>query len=233
MIDHIIFLIYILIISSSTIGYGFIFSKLINKEYLKLNIGYQGLFGFLFLVIISSISSFFFKHDYLHNLILQIIGLIAFVYYFYSITKKDKLLFGLIFFLILISIYVYKNHDDFPYYHLTYALTLTENKFVIGLGNLGHGFRTWTLYLGIPGLILGLISPHLLLYPYKSWMALGNVLGWVNSRLILGIVFLLVLQPIAFFMKCIGYDPLRLKIKNTSSYREKKKSIDTDLTRIF
>ena len=98
---------------------------------------------------------------------------------------------------------------------------------------IGHGFRIWTLYLGIPGLILGLISPGLLLYPYKSWMALGNALGWVNSRIILGIVFLLVLQPIAFFMKCIGYDPLRLKIKKTSSYREKKISTDTDLTRIF
>lgn len=98
---------------------------------------------------------------------------------------------------------------------------------------IGHGFRTWTLYLGIPGLILGLISPRLLLYPYKSWMALGHALGWVNSRIILGIVFLFVLQPIAFFMKFIGYDPLRLKIKKTSSYREKKKSIDTDLTRIF
>ena len=98
---------------------------------------------------------------------------------------------------------------------------------------IGHGFRIWTLYLGIPSLILGLISPRLLLYPYKVWMALGHALGWVNSRIILGIVFLFVLQPIAFFMKCIGYDPLRLKIKKTSSYREKKKSIDTDLTRIF
>ena len=30
-----------------------------------------------------------------------------------------------------ISLYVYKNHDDFSYYHLTYALNLSENKFII------------------------------------------------------------------------------------------------------
>ncbi len=189
MIDHIIFLIYILIISSSTIGYGFIFSKLINKEYLKLNIGYQGLFGFLFLVIISSISSFFFKHDYLHNLILQIIGLIAFVYYFYSITKKDKLLFGLIFFLILISIYVYKNHDDFPYYHLTYALTLTENKFVIGLGNLGHGFRTFSslfyfhsiLYLPFIDQFLFHLGPFLILL-FFNFIVVKKIFSYLYKK---------------------------------------------------
>ena len=146
MIDHIIFLIYILIIISSTIGYGFIFSKLINEEYLKLNIGYQGLFGFLFLVIISSISHFF-KHGGIHNLIIQVIGLIFFIYYFNLSTKKDKLLFAFIFFIILISIYIYKSHDDFPYYHLTYSLTLTENKFIIGLGNLDMDLEHFLIIL--------------------------------------------------------------------------------------
>jgi hypothetical protein len=44
----------------------------------------------------------------------------------------------------LIGAYVYKNHDDFPYYHLTYALNLSENKFIVGTGIFSHGFRTFS-----------------------------------------------------------------------------------------
>ena len=44
----------------------------------------------------------------------------------------------------LIGAYLFKNHDDFPYYHLTYTLNLSENKFIIGTGIFGHGFRTFS-----------------------------------------------------------------------------------------
>ena len=96
-----------------------------------------------------------------------------------------------------------------------------------------HGFRTWTLWVGIPGLILGLISPRLLHYPYKSWIALGHALGWVNSKIILGFIFIVVLLPIAFVMRLAGYDPLRTRRKGEKSYRENRESHQTDLTRIF
>ncbi len=97
----------------------------------------------------------------------------------------------------------------------------------------GHFFKSWTLWIGIPSLILGVFSPGILFYPYKIWMQIGNTLGWINSRIILGIVFLLVLQPIAFIMKMFKYDPLR-KIKNNEfSYREKRENDKIDLTRIF
>ena len=97
----------------------------------------------------------------------------------------------------------------------------------------GHGFRVWTLWIGFPGLLIGLTSPHLLYYPYKFWMKLGVILGWVNSRIILGLVFIIVLLPISFVMRLIGYDPLRTKRKGEKTYREKRKDYQTDLTRIF
>ena len=68
----------------------------------------------------------------------------------------------------------------------------------------GHIFRGWTLYIGVPSLILGVSQPRLLLYPYKFWILLGHALGWINSRIILGLVFLVILQPIGFIMKLIG-----------------------------
>ena len=97
----------------------------------------------------------------------------------------------------------------------------------------GHGFRAWTLWVGITGLILGLTAPRLLHYPYKGWMALGHALGWVNSHIILGLVFIVVLQPIAYIMRFTGYDPLRRRLNGEKTYREPRQDHKTDLTRIF
>ena len=97
----------------------------------------------------------------------------------------------------------------------------------------GHEFRVWTLLVGILGLILGLTAPRLLKYPYKGWMKLGHALGWVNSHIVLGLVFIIVLQPIAYIMRLTGYDPLRRRQKGEKTYRENRQDHKTDLTRIF
>ena len=97
----------------------------------------------------------------------------------------------------------------------------------------GHEFRQWTLWVGFIGLIIGITSPRLLYYPYKFWMKLGLTLGWVNNRIILGLVFIIVLLPISVVMRLIGYDPLRNKLKEEKTYREKQNNHKTDLTRIF
>ena len=97
----------------------------------------------------------------------------------------------------------------------------------------GHDFKVWTLWVGLPSLFLGVLKPTALLPIYKAWMSLGIALGWVNSRIILGLVFLLVLQPISLIMRIFGYDPLRQKRVNKKSYREYTKNNKIDLTRIF
>ena len=97
----------------------------------------------------------------------------------------------------------------------------------------GHAFKGWTLWISIPSLIIGNTHPSLLFYPYKGWMQLGHILGWINSRIILGLVFLIVLQPIALIMRFFNYDPLRKKKNNQKSYREMIKEKSIDLTRIF
>lgn len=98
---------------------------------------------------------------------------------------------------------------------------------------IGHEFRSWTIWVGAIGLFAGLCAPQLLKYPYKFWMIIGHVLGWFNSHVILGLVFILLLQPIAFIMRLFGYDPLRTKRIREVSYRENRKNQITDLTRIF
>lgn len=97
----------------------------------------------------------------------------------------------------------------------------------------GAPFRIWTLWVAIPALVLGLLAPRLLARPYQGWMALGHGLGWVNSHIILGAVFVVVLQPIALLMRLLGYDPLRRRRRPASSYREQRTTGAINLTRIF
>ena len=74
----------------------------------------------------------------------------------------------------------------------------------------GHHFRIWTLFIGFPSLIAGALRPNLLIYPYKGWMALGNFLGFINSKLILGLVYFSTFAD-SFLLKLCGYDPLKKK----------------------
>ena len=97
----------------------------------------------------------------------------------------------------------------------------------------GHTLRYWTLWIGSPLLFVAIFKPVFLYYPYKIWMKLGHVLGWVNSRIVLGLVFLFVLQPIAFIMKLFGYDPLRKKKGKENTYREIRSNHIIDLRKIF
>jgi hypothetical protein len=98
---------------------------------------------------------------------------------------------------------------------------------------LGHAIKLWTLWIGIISLTLSLFVPRLLFIPYKVWMKLGFTLGWINSRIILGIVFFVVLFPLAILMKFTGYDPLRKKNISAKTFKEIKKENNINLKRIF
>ena len=97
----------------------------------------------------------------------------------------------------------------------------------------GHLFRSWTLWIGFSSLFFGILKPNLLFYPYVAWMKLGYILGWFNSKIILGLVYLLVLLPIALIMKIFGYDPLKEKKNNKLTFRENIKDKEVNLRKIF
>ena len=84
----------------------------------------------------------------------------------------------------------------------------------------------------MPILLLGIFDNSKLKYPYFIWMRLGYCLGWINSRIILGIVFFIILLPISLIMKIFGYDPIRLKKKKENSYKIAKTG-KTELNKIF
>ena len=67
-------------------------------------------------------------------------------------------------------------------------------------------------------LAAALIYPKMLAPLYKAWMAFGHVLGWINARIILGIVFFVVVMPIGLVMRLFGKDFLRMRPNRSGSY---------------
>ena len=157
---------YLIIIVSSILGYGFLLAKFLNKNLLKYNLGYIGILGLLALVILSYTTIFFTKHGYVHNLIVHATGLISFAFFFCKLKlNKDYILLIVLIFLLSSSLFILKNHDDFPYYHLTYSLGLTENKIQLGLGNFGHGYRHHSSLFYLNSLIF---LPYIKFYLFHS-----------------------------------------------------------------
>ena len=92
----------------------------------------------------------------------------------------------------------------------------------------------WPIAVGIILILLGWLAPESLTLAYRGWMALGRILGYINSHLILGVVFIVVLQPIALIMRCLGHDPLRRRWdKSSNSYREVVQGRRTNLKQPF
>jgi hypothetical protein len=48
-------------------------------------------------------------------------------------------------------------------------------------------------------------------------MAFGHVLGWINTRLIMGLVFVAMVIPTALLLRLFGKDPMRMR-QPMSSY---------------
>ena len=73
----------------------------------------------------------------------------------------------------------------------------------------GH-IRIWAVTLAAALATAAVLAPMLLQPVHRWWMRLAEVLGWVNTRLILLAVYYAVIVPIAGVLRVLGRDPLRL-----------------------
>jgi len=84
-----------------------------------------------------------------------------------------------------------------------------------------------TLLIAVVFLILALLRPQLLKSFYIPWMKLAFILAWINTRLILIILFYLFFLPTGLILKIFGKDLLERKIeKSKNSYWRKKEAIN-------
>lgn len=106
---------------------------------------------------------------------------------------------------------------------------------VVGLGVIGG----WAWYRGngdaaawLGGfagsfLLGGLLVPTVLKPLYIIWMYLARVLGWVNTHLLLGLVFYTLFTLIGGIMRGVRYDPLdrRREPERESYWRRRSPSL--------
>ena len=62
--------------------------------------------------------------------------------------------------------------------------------------------------IGAVLLFFGLVQPKLLKWPSAAWWRFSRVLGYVNARILLTLLFSLLLVPVSLLWRAIGKDPL-------------------------
>ncbi len=78
--------------------------------------------------------------------------------------------------------------------------------------------RLWSLIISIIFLFLGFLNSNLLSPLNKLWFRFGLFLGKIISPIIMGIIFFLVVTPIAIIMRLFKKDILNLKFKENNTY---------------
>ena len=77
--------------------------------------------------------------------------------------------------------------------------------------------------------VLALIAPRALGYLHRGWTMLGRGLGWVNTRVILSLLYFVAVLPIGFMMRLAGRDPMRRKFEPAAgTYRVPSKPRRSD-----
>ena len=97
--------------------------------------------------------------------------------------------------------------------------------------------KTYPLW---PWVVLTITGGLAVIYPlslnpfYNLWMLFGSVMGWINTRLILGLVFYLVFVPYGLVMKLFGKDLLSRKLDSqVTTYRVTNNKHDNNMENPF
>lgn len=84
--------------------------------------------------------------------------------------------------------------------------------------------RWWAMIAAALLIVPALCFPQRLSWLHRKWMAAGHVLGAINTRILLGLIFYLVVTPIGLFRRLLGKDPMGIRLSgHLESYRIRRK----------
>ncbi|HET6647941.1 MAG TPA: SxtJ family membrane protein [Pyrinomonadaceae bacterium] len=118
------------------------------------------------------------------------------------------------------------------------ALVVAAVFLAIALWNVYRGRMTQvTIFGGIAGAItlIGLIPVAARAF-HRFWMGIAAVLGYVNSRILLSVLYYGLFTPVGLVRRLIGRDPLQRRGKPQSSYwvtREYTRQAKEQFERLF
>ena len=202
--ELLLFLVSILVISLSLVGYGGLLSSNEDK-----NLFLDIFLGFIIVSLIVTLIHFFFKINPIISILILIFGLILLIknsYLNYSALFKKKNLTYLLVILFFLPMYIsQKYHEDFGYYHLPYALALIEEKIIFGFANIDIPFVYNSLWLNLKPLFFlenknfdFLTLPSFLLFISFILFSINEVL---NKKYIRNSDYFLVIVTFYFILK--------------------------------
>ena len=106
------------------------------------------------------------------------------------------------------------------------ALVVATVLLAIGAWNFYRGHTTvGSVFAGLAAALVlaGLALPVLTRRFHLLWMKLAAVLGYVNSRVLLGLMFYGLFTPYGFVSRLVGRDPLRRRGAQGKSYWTERK----------
>jgi polyferredoxin len=84
----------------------------------------------------------------------------------------------------------------------------------------GEGPRMWALLIAVVMSSTALIYAPVLKPVFRLWMFMGEILGWINTRLILGLLFYGLIMPIGIMLRIAHKDPMQRHFdRDAASYR--------------
>ena len=105
----------------------------------------------------------------------------------------------------------------------TFGLMVGGVFSVIGLWPIvfrGDSPRIWAISVGGALVGLGLALPSSLKHIHLVWMKIGHVLGYINTRILLGVIFYGLITPMGMIMRVLGKDPMhRVLVPGVDTYR--------------
>jgi hypothetical protein len=119
------------------------------------------------------------------------------------------------------------------------TLVVAAVLFAIALWNLYRGRTNVTAVLSTTAVVLtliGLLVPFAARGFHRFWMSIALVLGYINSRIILSLLYYGVFTPVGIVRRLMGRDPLHRRGANQSSYwvkRENTRQAKEQFERLF
>jgi len=94
---------------------------------------------------------------------------------------------------------------------------------------LDRPWPTWPWIVAAVFVVPALLFPQVLKPVFQVWMKIGHALGWINSRIILGILFFLMFAPVALVLRLLGKDMLKQRLDaSATSYRIASEQLPRD-----
>ena len=88
-----------------------------------------------------------------------------------------------------------------------------------------YSFPSWPWAAAAVFVAVSMFAPHMLQPVYSAWMQFGKIMNRITTPVIMGIVYFLIITPMAFVMRARGRDLLGLDYDGTlDTYRVKSRS---------